>query len=224
MKLVSSLALATAAVLGILSTGCSSLVPFTQELRTANNLSNDDVKNLQFYTSHKLTMRREVESGGSQVTGNHKLVVVSGKTIEEVVVEEKTPGVAVAVGDRTISISFEPGSSITFSAASEPGPLSGDSPPPPAPPSPTFAEPPDAFPGNSGGAPRTPPPEPFPSLRGGSGSYWISVNPDGLVPFQGRLFSPVSESLRAHLLIDAQALEEVVKSRKVLPGMRLTPR
>jgi hypothetical protein len=224
MNLASSLALAAAAVLGILSTGCSTMVPFTQELRTANNLTNDDVKNLQFYTSHKITMRREVESGGSQVTGNHKLVVVSGKTIEEVVVEEKTPGVAVTVGDRTISISFEPGTSITFAAAAEPGSFSTDSAPPPPPPTPTFAEPPDAFPGNSGGAPKSPSPEPFPSLRGGSGSYWISVNPDGLVPFQGRSFTAVSDSLKAHLLIDAQALEEVVKSRKVLPGMRLQPR
>ena len=50
------------------------------------------------------------------------------------------------------------------------------------------------------------------------------MNPDGLVPFQGRAFNAVSETMKAHLLIDAQALEEVVKSRKVLPGMRLTPR
>ena len=38
-------------------TGCSSLVPFTQELRSANRLTRDDLKNLQFYTSHKITLR-----------------------------------------------------------------------------------------------------------------------------------------------------------------------
>src|SRR4051812_45154445 len=145
MNRASTLALLVFALLGLLSTGCSSYVPFTQELRTANNLSKDDLKNLQFYTSQRITLRREVDSGGSQVTGTHKLVVLSGKTIEEVLIEEKTPGVVVAVGDRTLAVSFEPGTSIVFAAAGEPGA------PPPPPPSQTFAEAPNPFPGNDPG-------------------------------------------------------------------------
>src|SRR5690242_15224989 len=96
-------------------TGCASFVPFTQELRTATGLKKDDLKNLQFYTSNKIVLRREVESGGSQVTG-HKLIVMSGKTIEEVVIEEHTPGVVTQIGDGSLSVSFEPGASLQFQA------------------------------------------------------------------------------------------------------------
>ena len=96
----SSLLSAAALAAGLFSIGCgSTLVPFTQEIRDEHNLADKDLKNLQFYVSHKITLRRELESGGRQVTGSHKLLVVSGKTIEEVVVEEKTPGIAVAVGN-----------------------------------------------------------------------------------------------------------------------------
>lgn len=192
------------------SAGCGGgMIPFTHELRTQHNLSDADVKNLQFYVSRTITLRRELESGGRQITGNHKLVLVSGKTIEEVVIEEATPGVAVNVSGRSIAVSFEPGSSMVFSAGAEPGvpvPLA-------------FAEAPEPFPGNSSRRD----PAPFPELSGsnGSGSYWLSVESGDRVPYQRTSFTAVGGSLRAQLLIDAESLEEVVESRKVLPGVRL---
>lgn len=195
-------------------TGCTSYVPFTQELRTAHGLSRDDLKNLQFYVSHRITLRREVESGGSQITPGHKLLLVSGKTIEEVVVEEHTPGVATQVGDSMLSVSFEPGASILFAAASEPGATS-------LPASITYADaPPDPFPGNNSARP-----EPL-QTRGSpaSGTYWLSLAPGGDVTYQGRVFKTIDDTVKAHLLINAQSLEEVVKKRKVLPGMRLPSR
>ena len=201
--------------------GCGPrLVPFTHELRVQHNLSNDDLKNLQFYISHRITLRRELESGGSQVTANHKLLVVAGKNIEEVVIEEHTPGVAVEVGERTLAVSFEPGSSFLFAAAPEPGtPVSEVR---------SFASPPDPFPGND----PNPEPAPFPGSSGSSGSsggafggsYWLATADGGRGNFQGRLFEAVEDSLRAHLLIDAESLEEVVEERKVLPGVRLPSR
>jgi hypothetical protein len=208
---ISSLAFAFAALLALLVTGCGPrLVPFTHEIRLQQNLSRGDMKNLQYYVSHRIILRRELESGGSQVTGSHKLLVVSGKTIEEVVIEEHTPGIAVAIDDSSIAVSFEPGSSITFAVGSEPGAAELS----PA----QFASPPDPFPGN-----QQPERQPFTPSGGDvlGGSYWIATASGGRLKYQGKLFTAIEESLQAHLLIDAESLEEEVEDRKVLPGMRL---
>ncbi len=203
--------LATAAMLALgAASGCRSFVPLTQEIRDQSHLSDAELKNLQYYVSSTITLRREAESGGRQVTGNHKLLVVAGKTIEEVVVEERTPGICVAVGDRSLFISFEQGTSIDFApiAARSYGFES-----------PAFAAPPpelDPFPGN-----RARPLEP----RGGdlfSGSYMVWVGPQSTVKFLGRSFDAAGETADAGLLIDAESLEQVVKQRKVLPGLRLS--
>jgi hypothetical protein len=208
---ISSFAVAFAVLLALLVTGCGPrLVPFTHELRVQQGLKKEDLKNLQYYVSHKITLRRELESGGSQVTGSHKLLVVSGKTIEEVVIEEHTPGIAVAIDDRSIAVSFEPGSSLVFAVGSEPGSVEAPV---------AFAAPPDPFPGNS-----APQPEPFPNPGGSDafgGSYWLATAQGGRISYQGRLFTAIEQSLQAHLLIDAESLEETVEDRKVLPGMRL---
>lgn len=197
------------ALLSIGSIGCRpALVPLTQELREQHNLNAAEIKNLQLYTSHQITLRRELESGGRQVTGAHKLVLTSGKTIEEVVVEEKTPGVAVEVSDHTITVSFEAGTSLVFSTSANGRPAQIG----------TFAESPDPFPGND---PSRPAPRPLPA-SGYTGNHTLLLEKGGTsVVFQSRLFEVVGESIQAHLLIDAESLEQVVKSRKVLKGIRL---
>src|SRR5690349_20861134 len=41
--------------------GCAkNLVPFTQEMRVEHRLTDQDLKNLQFYVSHRVTLRREL--------------------------------------------------------------------------------------------------------------------------------------------------------------------
>src|SRR5690242_15300080 len=114
-------ALAAALTLGAVGalTGCHpQLVPLTQEIREQNRLTDGELKNLQYYVSHTITLRRELESGGRQVTGNHKLVVVAGKTIEEVVIEARTPGICVGTEANRLMISFEQGTSLPFMPAS----------------------------------------------------------------------------------------------------------
>jgi hypothetical protein len=204
------LVLLAALALSLLTNACSRLVPFTHELRVQHDLKPEDIKNLQFYVSNRITLRRELETGGRRVTGGHKLLLLSGKTIEEVVVSEGTPGVAVSVDEATIAISFEPGTSMLFSSAGTSGaalakPVG-------------FAEAPDPFPGNN---PREP--DAFPANRSGGlgGNYFLSIEPGGRVGYQGTRFQALDDTARAHLLIDAETLEEVVKRRKVLPGMRL---
>jgi hypothetical protein len=207
-----AVSLATAALAAsslFFATGCGGgLIAFTHELREQQGLTNEELKNLQWYVSHSITLRRELESGGRQVTGSHKLLVVSGKNIEEVVIEEHTPGIALNVTEGTITVSFEQGSSLDFSAQS--GRLSSD-------PQPSFAEAPDPFPGNNPDKP------PAPAVASGlfSGSYFMVIGPGGKVKFQTREFEAVEDSFQAHLMIDSDTLDEVVKNRKVLKGLRL---
>ncbi len=199
-------------VLGSLLAGCASRIPFTHELRHQHRLSDEEIKQLQFYVSHTVTLRSEVDMRGRRITDGHKLVLTSGKWVEEVVIEDETPGVAVAVGPESIAISFEHGSALEFV-------LHGtEVVPRPAPPRRgRFAE---------------PPPEPFPGnwdhegepVATGSpwGNYWLAVEGDtGLVRFRGRAYQALDESVQAHLLIDADELEEVVESRTVLGGRTL---
>lgn len=215
MRRVSTLFFHVLFVCGVLlfGSGCGpSLVAFTHELRAQHGLTKDDLKNLQWYVSHRVTLRRELESGARQVTGNHKLLVMSGKTIEEVVIEELTPGIAVDVGEGSIAVSFEEGSSLVFSSST--GRLTSGS-------SQSFAQPPDPFPGNNPN-----PPDPFPGDAGGSfsGNYFLVINPGGKVSFQTLVWDAVDETFQAHLMIDAEKLDEVVENRKVLKGLRLPGR
>ncbi|WP_437744413.1 DNA-directed RNA polymerase [Sorangium sp. So ce302] len=209
------------ALLSLLLLGCGPrLVPFTHELRVQRDLSDSDVKNLQFYVSHPIALRRELTAESSQVTSSHKLLLVSGKVIEEVVVEERTPGVVVAARGGALSVSFEPGASLTFSAGPE---LFAPAPPaPPAPSFPGFATPPDPFPGNA--EPLLASPSASGDGSGPGGNYWLAAGPGREIRYQGKVFSAIEDSLRAHLLIDADALEEVVERRTVLPGVRLPAR
>jgi len=214
LNLRSLLTVAAVLVLGLFATGCGSgLIAFTHELREQNRLTDDEIKNLQFYVSHKITLRRELESGNREVTGNHKLLLTAGKSIEEVVVEEKTPGIALTVKPGLISISFERGTSLDFVVEGA-KPTGGSS----------IAQfsspPPDPFPGN------TRPPELSPTRTPDnlSGNYWLWVEPTGQVAFGGKPFDAVDESAQAFLMIDSDTLKEVVKTRKVLPGIRLPSR
>jgi hypothetical protein len=225
MNISSPLAFAAAIAIGLFVTGCGAgLVPFTHELREQNRLTDDELKNLQFYVSHKITLRRELESGGRQVTGSHKLLLTSGKSIEEVIVEDRTPGIAVGVKGVVVSISFEPGSALDFvveggrpsaSSASAPTAAAGG---------------PNPFPGNGGGsAPQATGPELVPTRTAPmpdsfSGNYWLWVEPSAQLTFQRKVFDVVDDSSQAHLLIDADTLKEVVRNRKVLPGIRLPSR
>jgi hypothetical protein len=193
-----------------LATGCgATLVPFTHDLRDRNNLSNEDLKNLQYYVSRKIVLRRELESGSKEVTGAHQLVIVSGKRVEEVVIEELTPGVAVGVGPKTIAVSFEPGSFLTFTPEGDDH-LTSEIPG-------RFAESPNPFPGDDGD--RRSNANPFPGTFG-PGRYTLATDARS-INYQGRSFDVVGESTEATLLIDARSLKQVSTTRQIAPGMRL---
>jgi len=194
------------------ATGCAStMVPLTHELRTQHELSDKEVQQLQIYLSHTVTMRREVNAKGRTISGGH-LKVTAGKTIEEVVIKKHTPGVVIGIDEQVVRVSFEEGSSLEFAlrgAEVFSKPLVKE--PTPGP----FAKSPNPFPGQDE-------PGPVEHTHKGAdllGSYWLAMEHDNsYVHFQGKLWEAVQESFRAHLLIDAESLEEVVESRTVLKG------
>jgi hypothetical protein len=204
-------ALPAFALLTFALTGCASYVPFTQELRNEHKLAADDLKNLQFYNSHAITLRRELARGDSQVTGGHKLLVIAGKQIEEVVIEQHTPGVVVAAGETTLQISFEEGTFLEFSVRG-PEPLRD----PIAPGG--FAEPPDPFPGDR---PQSREAVPEPTFFTGTGNYWLLPFDGGQINFQGKTYNAIGDTSLAHLVISTESLESVEEERTVLKGRKL---
>lgn len=210
------------------ATGCASYVPFTHELRTEHGLTDEEVRNLQFYVSHAITLRREVESGGRQVTPGHKLLVRLGKQIEEVEIPAKTPGVALKVGPRSIAVSFQPGTQLVFTVKSSRlaldedfvRPISGKFASAPMRLNlfgQEFAQSPDPFPGNN---------DPNRSSAAplgddASGNYWLDSDNAGRVSFAGKIWEGEEDSLQAHLLISSDSLEEVDKKKTVLGGVKL---
>ena len=192
-----------------LTTGCASYVPVTQELRNEHKLTANDLSNLQFYNSDTITLRRELARGDREVTGAHKLRVIAGKQIEEVVIDKHTPGVVVGVSGGALRVSFEEGTFLEFGVSgpepvAEPLVVRGG-----------FAEPPDPFPADSPRDPR----ELRPFLSG-SGNYWLLTD-SGSVTFQGKRYDAVGSTPRAHLVISTESLDEVEEEKTVLRGRRL---
>lgn len=203
-------ALTASLVLGAVSfaSGCASYVPFTQELRDQHHLEAKQLQNLQFYNSHPIVLRREVDRGNSQVTSGHKLLVIAGKQIEELVIEEHTPGVVVGVSEMALKVSFEEGSFMEFSLRdagfAEPVTMSPG----------RFAEAPDPFPGDRTLQPGRP-------RLDGSGNFWLLPHGGSSVSFQGQTWQVMGQTQQSHLVISTESLESVEEEKTVLKGRKL---
>jgi hypothetical protein len=193
--------------LSSLSMGCTAtFVPVTHELRARHNLTEADMQQLQYYVSDEVTLRREAQTVGRDISGGN-LKLLEGKTIEEVVINQHTPGVATAVNEGTIVVSFQEGSELSFSLRTgESMPLrkvtTG------------FAEAPNPFPGSDDGYS-------VPTSTEILGNYWLDSDSDSMILFQGREWNGMGDTYRAHLVIDAESLEQVVETRNVLGGRKI---
>jgi hypothetical protein len=188
-------------------TGCATQrVPLTAELRNQHQLVDDDVRRLQLYLSHEVKLRRELETRERSIHGGN-LRLRAGKTIDEVVIGERTPCVATEVSAQSITVEFDEGSTLTFSLhAYEPTRLSE-----PLRIEPRFAEPP--------GGDR---PKPLLVLDSSSNnSYWLRQSGDNKIRFRGRDWEAVGDTLRAHLLVSAEQLDQVEENHTVVRGRRL---
>lgn len=196
------------------TTGCASYVPFTEELRTQNDLHEAELRNLQLYVSDDIVLRREATSTGRQITPGHRLVLLSGKTVEEVVIEEHTPGVMTRLGEGWMTVDFGGGTVLEFAVRGVDPVVDGAFAVQPE--GGRFAEPPDPFPGDREPALVRPRTRSF-----GSGGYFIALTPGGEVRLGDKLYQAVEDTLSAHLVLDADELEEEVEVKTVVRGREL---
>lgn len=210
LRLLPALLLAASAAA---TTGCASYVPFTEELRTQNDLHEAELRNLQLYVSDDIVLRREATSTGRQITPGHRLVLLSGRTVEEVVIEEHTPGVMTRLGEGWMTVDFGGGTVLEFAVRGVEPVVDGAF---AVSPEGRFAEPPDPFPGDREPALVRPRTRSF-----GSGSYFLALTPGGEVRLGDKLYQAVEDSLAAHLVLDADELEEEVEVKTVVRGREL---
>jgi len=98
------LILGTIAVLS----SCQSTTPFTNTVRTQYNLDEAKLKKMQFYISSDISLQRGERGENSQeLDEDGKLVVSSSASLDNILVDGKTPGVCVKVlkGNK-LAISF----------------------------------------------------------------------------------------------------------------------
>ena len=98
-----------AAVIVLFLSGCSPKIPFTQSIREQHNLSEAEIRRIQFYLSDPVLLRRGT-SDSQKATEEGTLVIKSGKNLEQVSFKAKTPGTVDAViNSSTFKVSFEEG-------------------------------------------------------------------------------------------------------------------
>ena len=91
-------------------TSCAPRIPFTQTLLEQYKLKDNELKSLQFYTSHNIILNRGERSEKEQTTEEGTLTIKSGNYVEQVIIKAGTPGIVEKVIDRNrIVVSFEVG-------------------------------------------------------------------------------------------------------------------
>ncbi len=89
---------------------CSpSLSPFSQRLIDQNDWSEEDLKQIQFYLSNDIVLKRDYTRGSSEIIAG-EIKMVNGRQIEQVTIPKGTPGILLfqPKSDR-MAISFEEG-------------------------------------------------------------------------------------------------------------------
>ncbi|MBK7337518.1 MAG: hypothetical protein IPJ00_15735 [Saprospirales bacterium] len=80
---------------------------FTQDLVKENNWSEEELKQIQFYLSNSIVLRREANSGDSQIREGG-IRIRNGRKVEEIVIPAGTPGVFLfRPKENRLAVSFE---------------------------------------------------------------------------------------------------------------------
>ena len=84
------------------------LTPFTEQLYNDFGWNEGQLKQIQFYLSEDLVMRRQLSAGSSEILSGGKIRVENGRRVEVVTVPRGTPGVFLFSPKRDhFAISFE---------------------------------------------------------------------------------------------------------------------
>lgn len=88
---------------------CKNLIPFTQDLKTTNKWTDEDLKKIQYYNSEIIVLHRQLNSNETDIISG-KIKMVDGKQVEEIIINKGTPGIISALPDGSrMAISFEIG-------------------------------------------------------------------------------------------------------------------
>ena len=94
----------------LLSSCSSKLTYFTEDLYREQGWSDSDLKQIQFYISQNVVLKRELTGGSSEIISG-KIRVENGSQIEEVVIPKGTPGTFLfSPKDNRFAVAFEDGS------------------------------------------------------------------------------------------------------------------
>lgn len=89
-------------------TSCKTTVPFTSSTKENCGLSDHQLKNIQFYTSQKITLYKIKQESSAQVN-NGRIVISDKKDAETIIIPKGTPCVLVQTMKDVFLLSFEYG-------------------------------------------------------------------------------------------------------------------
>ncbi len=97
-------------VIGFLATSCSPVLsPFTENLYRQNRWTENELKQIQFYVSDNIVLRRVLSGSASEIISG-EIKMIDGRQVEEVVIRSGTPGVLMFMPrENRFAIAFESG-------------------------------------------------------------------------------------------------------------------
>jgi hypothetical protein len=98
---------------------CGIKVPMTKQIKDEYNLTNENMKKVQFYVSSEIILARSSQQGSATTNSDGTLVASSSKISDRIIILPRTKCILEKVGDKgEVLIRFEtgPGKSITFAA------------------------------------------------------------------------------------------------------------
>lgn len=100
--------LVAAILVFVLGTSCSPVLsPFTQRLYDQNRWTETELRQIQFYVSDDIVLRRVLTGSKSEIVAG-EIKMINGSAVEEVVIRAGTPGVAVFVPEEgRLGVAFE---------------------------------------------------------------------------------------------------------------------
>lgn len=97
----------SACFLFFLSSCSPSLSPFTKRLYDDQQWQESELKQIQYYLSEDIVLRRQLSSGASKIVSG-EIKIVNGREVEEVILRKGTPGVLLFTPDqKKFAVSFE---------------------------------------------------------------------------------------------------------------------
>jgi hypothetical protein len=97
-------------VLVVSFASCSPKIQFTQAVKEQHQLTDQEMKKLQFYISADIVLQRNQKDASDKDTDDGELIITSGSSIDQVIIPAGTPGIVIEMkGENAMLVRFEPG-------------------------------------------------------------------------------------------------------------------